>query len=251
MVVFVVMYVSLYTREAKAREQAQTLLGELETAHAQLTEYAATVEDLTLKTERQRIARELHDTLAQGLAGLILQLEAADSHLLNDRHDKAQSIVQQAMVRARTTLAEARRAISDLRQDTSPSGLTEAIQAEVERFEHTTGIPCKLDLYQPTVFSNQIAENVLRAVSESLMNIARHAGATQAAISMKCFDDQLQLMISDNGIGFLPAEVIGRAGHYGLVGLRERARILGGSLEIQSQPSQGTTIKIQLPLSGN
>ena len=74
MIVFVIMYVSLYTREARARERAQTLLKDLEVAHSQLAEYATQVEELTLTTERQRMARELHDTLAQGLAGLILQL---------------------------------------------------------------------------------------------------------------------------------------------------------------------------------
>ncbi|MFC1996659.1 sensor histidine kinase [Chloroflexota bacterium] len=248
MVIFVVMYVSLYTRESKAREQAQTLLGELGTAHTQLAEYAVQVEQLTLTTERQRMARELHDTLAQGLAGLILQLEAADSYLSREESEKAQTIVQQAMDRARTTLADARRAISDLREEISPTDLIDAIQSEVERFQHTTGIPCKLNLCQPPTISPQTAENALRAVSESLINIARHAEASEVSITMTCNIEDLLIEIRDDGIGFYPEETIGRSGHYGLLGLRERARILGGSLTIESQPSQGTTIKIQLPI---
>jgi NarL family two-component system sensor histidine kinase YdfH len=248
MVIFVVMYVSLYTQESKAREQAQKLLVELESAHSQLAEYATQVEQLTLTTERQRMARELHDTLAQGLAGLILQLEAADSYLSSGRSVDAQNIIQQAMSRARTTLSDARQAITDLREDTSPMDLVEAIQTEVSRFRHTTGIPCTLNMCQLKNIPPQIAENSLRAVSEGLMNIARHAKATQAAITMSCSNETLVIDIRDNGIGFNPDERVGRSGHYGLLGLRERARILGGSFIIKSEPSQGTTIKIQLPL---
>ncbi len=88
MVIFVTLYVILYTRESEAREQTQNLLEELEVAHKRLSEYADQVEQLTLSTERQRMARELHDTLAQGLAGLILQLEAADSHISAERSKK-------------------------------------------------------------------------------------------------------------------------------------------------------------------
>jgi len=104
--IFVVIYVTLYSRQAKAREQAQELAAELETANRQLTEYAAQVEDLTIAAERQRMARELHDTLSQGLAGLILQLEAADAHLNQSRPEKARQIIAQSMQKARESLAE-------------------------------------------------------------------------------------------------------------------------------------------------
>ena len=122
MVFFVVAYVSLYSRQTEARARAQALLSELETAHRELAEYAARVEDLTLAAERQRMARELHDTLAQGLAGLILQLEAANSHLASGRVERAKEILVQAMTRARNTLADARRAIGDLRQGAAVPG---------------------------------------------------------------------------------------------------------------------------------
>ncbi|MCL4393949.1 MAG: histidine kinase dimerization/phosphoacceptor domain-containing protein [Chloroflexi bacterium] len=111
MTLFVVVYVTMYSRQGEARARAQALLAELESAHRQLSEYALRVEDLTIANERQRMARELHDTLAQGLAGLILQLEAADSHLASGNHERAQAILQQAMTRARATLADARSTI--------------------------------------------------------------------------------------------------------------------------------------------
>ncbi|MBC8508142.1 MAG: sensor histidine kinase [Anaerolineales bacterium] len=246
---FVVLYVSLYTQETTARYQAQKLLTELEVANRQLSDYAAQVEALTLKDERQRMARELHDTLAQGLAGLILQLEAADSHISADHHQKAQTIIQQAMARARTTLADARQAIGDLRSTQSPTDLAEAIRQEVDRFTRDTRIACKLDLTVPEKLSSENAENAVRAVSEGLINIARHADATKASVEMTYDDDLLEIEIQDNGIGFDPEECVGRAGHYGLLGMRERARISGGSLVIESVSSQGSTLRLELPLS--
>ena len=103
-VLFVVIYVTMYMRQIEARAQAQALAVELEKANQQLSEYADRVEDLTIANERQRIARELHDTLSQGLAGLILQLEAADANLSANHPEKARAIVQQTMDHARATL---------------------------------------------------------------------------------------------------------------------------------------------------
>jgi len=177
---FSAFFAFLFNRQATARDRAQSLYQELEIAHKQLSEYALELESLTLANERQRMARELHDTLAQGLAGLILQLEAADSHLSARHSPKAQEIIQQAMTRARTTLADARMAIDDLRE-TAPTSqdMIAAVQDEVKHFQHTTGIPCNLNLCDPAELSPELAENVLRAISEGLMNIARHAQASE------------------------------------------------------------------------
>src|SRR5512137_3029980 len=139
--IFVAVYVTLYSRQAEARQQAQSLLKDLETANRQLSEYAARVEDLTIANERQRMARELHDTLSQGLAGLILQLEAADAHLAGNQPVRARAILQQAMGKARNTLTEARQAIDDLRKPVA-RGLVEAAQEESERFTNATGLLC-------------------------------------------------------------------------------------------------------------
>jgi NarL family two-component system sensor histidine kinase YdfH len=98
-----------------AREQVQEIAAELEKANQQLSQYAAQVEDLTISNERQRMARELHDTLSQGLTGIILQLEAIEAHLSNERIDKAKAIVSNAKLQARAALADARNAIDDLR----------------------------------------------------------------------------------------------------------------------------------------
>ena len=248
MIIFVVVYVTLYIRQLEAREQAQTLLTELEVANRQLSEYAAQVEDLTIAAERQRMARELHDTLSQGLAGLILQLEAADAHLSKERPERAQEIIAQAMEQARATLANARRAIGDLRSSTEPvAGLEQALGAEVKHFENATGLPCELEVQLKGELPNPIIETGLRIVSEALTNVARHAQAAHAWVRVEETDTQLCLEIRDDGLGFDPKAV--ETGHYGLLGLRERARLVGGTLDVLSEQGQGTTIKVCLPSS--
>lgn len=142
--VFVILCVALYMRQNEAREHAQSLAAELESANRQLVEYTARVEDLTLAAERQRMARELHDTLSQGVAGLVLQLEAVKAHLEAGRGERALAIIDQSLARARSTLADSRATIDDLRA--VPASLPEAMRAKAERFTQATGIPCELSL---------------------------------------------------------------------------------------------------------
>ncbi len=250
-VIFVGMYVTLYTRQTEAREQAQMLATELESANKQLTEYAARVEDLTIANERQRMARELHDTLSQGLAGLILQLEAADAHLANNRNDKAQSIVGNAMGQARLTLADARRAIDDLRQS-SLDDLESALRLEISRFTDATGIPCifhadQISSPQGTPpLPDPVKETILRSVAEALTNIANHARAQNVEVNVRMKDKSLSLTIQDDGQGFDASAI--PSGHYGILGIKERVRLVNGRFEIQSENGKGTTLKIQIML---
>jgi NarL family two-component system sensor histidine kinase YdfH len=248
MVIFVVGYVALYMRQNDAREQAQSLLTELEAANRQLSEYATQVEDLTIAAERQRMARELHDTLSQGLAGLILQLEAADAHLTKERPERAHKIVQDAMEQARGTLADARRAIGDLRSSVDHfDSLEQALKAEVMRFEQATGLPCELDVQLNNELPDSIVETGLRIISEALTNVARHAHASHAWVQVEETETQLCMEVRDDGQGFDPEAV--EAGHYGLLGMRERARLAGGRLDVSSEQGQGTAIKAWLPSS--
>jgi two-component system, NarL family, sensor histidine kinase YdfH len=242
---FVGLYVTLYMRQAEAREKAQALAAELEAANRQLSDYAARVEDLTIANERQRMARELHDTLSQGLAGLILQLEAADAHLAGNRPERARGILQQAMQKARGTLAEARRAIDDLRQP-AECDLMEAVEREADHFTIATGIPCEPQIELTTSVPEPVVEAARRAVSEGLTNIARHARAKNVTLRLTGDEKSLEIEICDDGVGFDPQAV--HAGHYGLLGMRERIRLTGGSLEIRSASGIGTCILIRFPL---
>lgn len=236
-VIFVSMYVVLYTRQAEARERAQALADEL-------GEYVARVEDLTITNERQRMARELHDTLSQGLAGLILQLEAADAHLNKKQTERAREIVQQSMQTARSVLGDARNAISDLRHESGELG--DSLRIEISRFTEATGIPCtfRLELSQP--ISDSIRETVIRTVAESLTNIARHAKANSASVNVTENENELTVEIVDDGISFDPNSIT--SGHYGLLGVQERARLNGGRLEVRSEAGKGTQLILSLPI---
>jgi two-component system, NarL family, sensor histidine kinase YdfH len=246
LIIFIGMYVTLYVRQADARERAQALASDLEAANRQLTEYAAQVEDLTIANERQRMARELHDTLSQGLAGLILQLEAADAHLASNRREKAQAIVANAMVQARATLADARRAIDDLRRP-SPDDLDSALRLEVSRFTYATGIPVEFHTTPAPPLPDPVKEAVIRTVAEALTNIAHHARAQHVEIDTQVKEGQLSIAVQDDGVGFDPSAI--PSGHYGLLGIQERVRLVNGCFEIKSEPNRGTTLTIHVPLS--
>lgn len=247
---FTIVYTYLYIRQAEARTHAQALLKELETAHRQLSAYALQVEELTRTAERQRMARELHDTLAQGLAGVVLQLEAVQSHLENGNTSRAQQIVQQAAERARLTLADARRAIDDLRTVQSDKlELETAVRAEVERFTNATGIPCELNISLPEGINENISGHAVRITGEGLNNIARHARASAVKLKMEHTDTHLIIELRDNGVGFDPAIAQNQPGHYGLLGMRERARLAGGSLKVESTPGAGATLTVLLPFN--
>jgi two-component system, NarL family, sensor histidine kinase YdfH len=255
LIVFVIACVMLYIQQGRAHQRDQAFLRELEAAHAelraahgQLEDYAIRVEDLTLITERQRLARELHDTLAQGLVGLTMQLETIDALLLKQHFQQARAIVQQAMARARATMTEARSAIEDLRADMwEIHDFPQAVQHEIQRFTGATGIPCTYSFPETVPLPSALHEHLVRLIAESLLNIARHAQATCAWVCATCDQELFTLEIGDDGIGFDPEVVARQSGHYGLLGMRERARLLHGQLVTLSTPGNGTTIRLQLP----
>jgi NarL family two-component system sensor histidine kinase YdfH len=243
--------VVFYLRLIRAHERSSALLRELEVAHSELARYAMRVEELTLLNERQRLARELHDTLAQGLIGLTMQLDVADALLAEQNVSEAQEIVQRAMERSRATLADARRAIDDLRLPAVRSvSCHEALLAKVEHFTSTTGIPCEVEVgvLNHVMLAPSFCEHLVHVVAESLLNIARHAQAhhvrVQAAVQAEL--GMLTIEICDDGVGFM-VNAIPSAGHYGLTGLRERARLVGGTFTIMSKIGEGTTIRFTLP----
>lgn len=239
--VFITLFMVVLNQQFAEREKAQELADILESANAKLAANAAKIEWLTLQNERQRMARELHDTLAQGVAGLVLQLEAVKAHLASNRTDRALSIVDQALTRARSTLAESRAAIDNLRA--IPANLAEDVHEKVDRFTKATGIPCELDLsLQDNGFSTEITDHAVSILSEGLANVARHAQATQVRVKFHVHKGTLELEVRDDGKGFDLNQSIS-TGHYGLLGMRERARLTGGALNIESNVPRGTKIR--------
>jgi NarL family two-component system sensor histidine kinase YdfH len=243
LVIFLIGWIVLSIQQVHARSQ-------LEAAHFQLAAYAMRLEELTLVNERQRLARELHDTLAQDLVGLTLQLERVDLHLEKHRFERARELVQQAMSRARATLAEARSAIDDLRANTfGPDDLLLAVQREIKRFTEATAIACVADISALSAIPESLCEHVLRAITEGLTNVARHSQAHQVWVCAHLNEVMLTIEVRDNGIGFESITVGTQKGHYGLLGLRERTRQCGGHLDMESAVGKGTTLRLCLPLN--
>ncbi|WP_223869041.1 sensor histidine kinase [Paenibacillus sp. UASWS1643] len=243
MIIVVVAYAVLFYRQVNARVRTQTFLLDLELAHQK-------VEELTLANERQRIARDLHDTLAQGLAGVIMQLEAVDAHLSTGRTERAHEIIIRSMGQARETLADARKAIDNLRSRATPSiDFTEAMNNTIERFAIATGIKTDITCQINKPITGFKMEHILHIVSESLMNVARHAQADHVNIIIEeHWKGELLVYIQDNGRGFNVEKIGKQSGHYGLIGIHERARLIGGQIQIESH-NQGTVIKLILPFS--
>ena len=241
----IILFMVLLNQQLAQREKAQELAERLESANAQLAANAVRIEALTLQTERQRMARELHDTLAQGVAGLVLQLEAVKAHLVASRTDRASAIVDQALTRARGTLSESRSAIDGLRA--GPSDLAVSVHEKVERFTQATGIPCELELsLQENQISTESAGHALNILSEALANVMKHAAATKVNVRFSVQNEELELEVRDDGKGFDIHRGNG-AGHYGLLGMRDRARLTGGELTIESNLEHGTKVRFVIP----
>lgn len=244
---FVGIYVTLFTRQLRERERAEHLLAELEEVNGKLRAYALRVEELTITQERQRMARELHDTLAQGLAGLIMQLEAVDDLLARGDAERARAITARAMGRARTTLQESRTAIQALRSPLERGDVIEAVHRLIDALAADTGITCTLEA-GPLDLPEERADTVYRVVQEGLVNIARHARARRAWVRISVEPGgKLRLEVGDDGVGFDPSRL--KAGHFGLTGLRERVELAGGRIAVESAPGQGTRILVTLPAS--
>ena len=251
MTLFVVIYVVLYTRQLEAREQAQALAAELEAANRQLAEYAAQVEDLTLAAERQRMARELHDTLAQGLAGLILQLEAARSQhrpgaQRPGRRDRRPGHGPRPLDPARGPPGH--------RRPARAAGCGWAIwgwpcAARPSASAAATGIPCAVEIGLVTPLPEQTsrARPAHRGRGVEQRRPAR-AGRARSGSARCRRPAAVEITVRDDGVGFDAGRRRARRGHYGLVGMAERARLAGGELRITSAPGQGMIVRLRVLL---
>ncbi|MGW9574297.1 sensor histidine kinase, partial [Paenibacillus terrae] len=218
-VIIVAAYSILFYKQVNARIRIQNFLTELELAHQK-------VEELTLANERQRMARDLHDTLAQGLAGLIMQLEAIDAHMIKGSSQRAHEIVQQSMSQARKALADSRRAIDNLRsKSASEVDFSDAVREEAQRFTMATGIQTAVDIKIRSSVSRLLIEHGLHIISECLTNVAKHSHAKNVWINILDNQGMISMGVRDDGKGFNPDIIAKQAGHYGLIGIHERTRL--------------------------
>jgi two-component system, NarL family, sensor kinase len=200
--------------------------------------------------ERNRLAREIHDTIAQGLTGIVLQLEAAD-HLMEGNPARARMRLQKATAPARSSLQEARRSVWNLRPTPlEQRTLVEAVRQELNSLSEETGIQGILDTEQaPDALAAEMENGLFRIAQEALNNVRKHSGASQVHVRLAQVESSVELDVRDDGVGFdsQARHTSGQQGGFGLLGLRERARILGGSLRIESSPGEGTLVSVHVP----
>jgi two-component system, NarL family, sensor histidine kinase UhpB len=192
--------------------------------------------------ERRRLARDLHDEVNQALTAILLRLEALAQETPPERAPEVvelKRLVNQAMDELLNLARQLRPSALD------DHGLLAALETQMKRFSARTGIEARLDTAgDPDELADVIQTAIYRVAQEALTNVTRHAGATVVELVVAQTNGEVELRVSDDGRGFDPAV---RGGGLGLVGMAERARLVGGELDVRSAPGGGTTITLRVP----
>jgi two-component system NarL family sensor kinase len=203
--------------------------------------------ELARADERTRLAREIHDTLAQDLTAITLQIETALAHVEDDPR-RARERMEKALATARSSLEEARRSVMSLRgEPLAGKALAQALAALVREFTSESGIRVSLVTRAACTLSPPVEGELYRIAQQSLANVRQHARAHHVTIELACTGHKVALTVADDGIGFNVHGV--PPARHGVAGMRERARLLGGSLRITSRPGAGTRVTVTLPRS--
>jgi signal transduction histidine kinase len=228
-------------------EQRRQLLEQLESAHGEL---AASERRAGMLAERQRLAREIHDTLAQGFASIVTLSEAARAQARLSPQAAMRRLEEAGQV-ARASLGEARRAIWALRPEPLEHGsLGRALGQLAAEFGSQTGIDTQSAVSgEEADLAPEAQEALLRVAQEALANVRKHARAHRVRLTLSYLDDATLLDVRDDGTGFDPAVPAGNGsgGGFGLAGMRERLAVHGGTLTVEAAPGQGTTVAAALP----
>lgn len=248
-------YVRIRSMESDSRRQAVEELSEANRRlEATLAENAGLHRQLVVQAreagvldERHRMAREIHDTLAQGLAGIVTQLQAAEQAADDPagwrRHFAA------ATALARDSLTEARRSVDALRPEPLETGkLADALGDVASRWSALYGVPVSVTTTGTARWTQPEADFVLlRTAQEALANVAKHAGASRVGLTLSYMDNEVALDVRDDGAGFSRAGGDGEGRGFGLVAMRQRVEGLSGTLQVESEPGGGTAISACVP----
>ncbi|MGO8829411.1 MAG: histidine kinase [Steroidobacteraceae bacterium] len=236
----------------RERRELQILSGELERRVAVRTREVERLAEesryAAIVRERLKIARDLHDTLAHSMMAILSEirflrrLQARDPAAVPEELARAEQVAHEGLKEARTAITQMRvNAVRD-------TGLGAALSSDFERFINRTGLRGEFSAdVESARFGDERAETILRMAQEALRNVERHAMASRVTVSLQTTGTQLRLRIEDDGVGFDPQG--SSPGHYGIVGLREQAQLIGAELCIDSSPGQGTKLTLSLPLS--
>ncbi len=225
----------------------QAALEENAGLHAQLLTLAR---EAGILDERQRMAREIHDTIAQGLTGIVTQLEAADQ--AHDRPADRDRHLENAQRLARQSLTEARRSVeASMPAVLEGTTLPDALAEVAREWSELNGIPVDVTVTGDVLTLHpEIETALLRTAQEALANVAKHAGASRAGLTLSYMGDVVTLDVRDDGIGFAVSERSepdGSGSGFGLIGMRQRVARVAGSLAIESEPGGGTAVSARVP----
>lgn len=235
------------TELEEANRKLEDALAENAGLHAQLLVQAR---DAGALDERQRLASEIHDTLAQGFTGIITQLQAAE--LARDDRLRWQRHLDTAAALARENLAEARRSVRAMSPQALESApLADALAQLVERWSDVRGVRAEFTTTgSARSMHPELEATVLRVTQEALSNVDKHAQASRVGLTLSYMEDQITLDVRDDGVGFAPDNVPANGngdGGFGLLGMRRRVQRLAGSLTVESEPGGGTAVSASLP----
>jgi signal transduction histidine kinase len=244
--VFLIVYIRS-TRQARViQDQQQTLVNELQQANGQLESYAQQLQQLAAGRERQRLARELHDSVTQTIFSMTLTTQSALMLLERDRNQVAAQLDRLDQL-ARNTLSEMQFLISRLAPENT-GGFVSTLQRHIDDRRRLDNLAVRLDVEGSQALTSAEEQSLFRIAQEALNNIVKHAGVTQAAIRLH-LDEPPRMEIEDRGIGFDPRQVEGM-GRVGLVSMQERAAEIGWRLSVESSPGNGTWIRVQRDSKG-
>lgn len=238
-------------RQAADRRRVQGLYDELRVAHEQLQELHEQAREAAVAEERNRLAREIHDSLAHYLTVIAVQLEAAEK-LGTDRREEALESVRRSRRLAVECLQEVRRSVAALRATTLEElSLPRAIGKLADEFAESTGIAVELDVALPddVRLPPETALALYRAAQEGLTNAHRHARARAVCLSLAARDGTVELTVRDDGIGPAAGDAVDHGG-FGLLGLRERVELLGGRIHFGPASAGGSSLAVTLPSGG-
>lgn len=216
----------------------------LREANANLTHYASTLEQLTVSRERNRLARELHDTLAHSLTALSVSLETVKAYFDIDR-EKTREMIDISLASTRKGVDETRRALKSLRSsDLEDLGLGLALQRIAESAASRFNLDIDLDLPDPMPsLSPDVEQTIHRIAQEAVQNITSHSRANKFSLRLD-HNSHTTLTIEDNGVGFDITK--SNSGHFGLIGMQERAELAGGTLHVESAKGRGTKVMLKI-----
>ncbi len=244
---------TLTTSRMRAIQMAKAMTQELrdsqaklQVSHQKLRRLAAHADHIK-EEERKRIAREIHDDLGQNLLVLRIDADMLASRT-ERRHPRLHARARSTLGQIDATIKSVRHIINDLRPTVLDLGLNAAVEWQIAEFRRRTGIYCELSENQTDIcLSDHCATAFFRILQESLSNISQHAKASLVQVELKKEGDILSMTVKDNGVGVLN-EGRNKAGSFGLVGIEERIKILGGKFSIKSGQGAGMTVLVSVPI---